>query len=66
MYIGVSVRIFGITIFFVFDMKKIVFISENLCVLIPESDCVVIRDCQPTKKGNVWKGIEEVVPPARH
>jgi hypothetical protein len=66
MCIGVDVRIFRITVFLIFDMKKIVFISENLCVLIPQSDCVVIRGCQPTKKGNVWNEMGEVVPPARH
>lgn len=67
MYRGVCEDVFRITVFLIFDMKKkIVFISENLCVLIPQSDCVVIRGCEPTKKGNVWNEMGEAVSPAEH
>jgi hypothetical protein len=45
------VRIFRITIFLIFATKKIVFISENLCVLISWSDCAVIREGKGAERG---------------
>lgn len=67
MCIGVCVRIFLELQFSSYLIrKKNVFILENLCVLIPQSDCVVIRGCEPTKKGNMWNETGEVVSPAEH